>query len=60
MESWLVFVKETSPPIPTELVSGFTVPSPSVWDLGEREKKKQIVQGSAKGLDIIDSELLCI
>lgn len=34
MESWLVLVKETSPPVPPEPVSGFAVPSPSVWDLG--------------------------
>lgn len=55
MESWLVLVKEMSPPTPPELISGFPVPSASVWDLGEKKN----VQG-IKGRDIIDSELLCI
>lgn len=40
MDSWPDLVKETSPPVPPEPVSGFAVPSPSVWDLG-----KQIVGG---------------
>lgn len=48
MESWLVLVKEMSPPIPPEPVSGFAVPSPSVWDLG-----KQIVQGIKGGISSI-------
>lgn len=41
MESWLVLVKEMSPPIPPELISGFPVPSASVWDLGEKKGSKR-------------------
>lgn len=34
MDSWLLLVRQTSPPMPPEPVSGLAVPSPSVWDLG--------------------------
>lgn len=44
MESWLVLVKETSPPLPPEPDSVFAVPSLSVWDLG-----KQIIWGIKGG-----------
>lgn len=52
MESWLFLVRGTSPPIPPEPVSGFGVPSPSVWDLD-----KHIVKGIREGGDSTDWEL---
>lgn len=53
MESWLLLVRETSPPIPPEPVSALGVPSPSVWDL-----EKHIVKGAREGGGSIDWELL--
>lgn len=55
MESWLFLVRERSPPIPPEPVSGFGVPSPSVWDL-----EKHIVKGIREGGGSTECELPCV